>query len=85
MYVLSNFEARWHNHFCRGKAIIIKHSECVSVASVIRHAMHIHRVILLTFACLGLPYFPKYLTKRFSEKKIIENTMCVSILSTVFV
>ena len=69
-YVLSNFEARWHNHFCRGKAIIIKYYECVSVALVIQHAMRMHRVILSSVACLGLPYFPKYLiNKTIFEKK----------------
>ena len=31
----SNNETPWHNHFCRGKAISIPYSECVSVALVI--------------------------------------------------
>jgi hypothetical protein len=35
MYVWRNIEARSRKHFCRGKAIIIKYDEYVSVALVV--------------------------------------------------
>jgi len=78
MYVLSNSEARWRNHFCRGKAIIIKYYECVSVALFIQHAMRMRCVILSTVACLGLPHFPKYLINKtiFGKKKLLKIQLC---------
>ena len=42
---------------CRGKAMSITYSECVSVASVIQHAMRMRRIILPSVACLPLPIF----------------------------
>jgi hypothetical protein len=50
-------EARSHNYFCRGKAISITYSECVSVALVIQHAKRMRRIILSSVACLALPDF----------------------------
>jgi hypothetical protein len=55
MHVLSNFEARWRNHCCLGKKLIIKYYECLSVDLVTQHAMRMHRIILSTVACLDLP------------------------------
>jgi hypothetical protein len=42
-----NMVARSRNHFCRGKAIRITYSECVSVALVIQHAKRMHHVIFV--------------------------------------
>jgi hypothetical protein len=42
---------------CRGKAILITYSGCVSVALVTQYAMHMRRIILSSVACLALPYF----------------------------
>ena len=41
----SNTEARSRNYCCRGKAISITHSECVSVALVIQDAKRMRRII----------------------------------------
>jgi len=49
-----NVEARSRNHCCHAKARSITHSECVSVAFVIKHAKRIHYVILSSVACLAL-------------------------------
>jgi hypothetical protein len=46
MYVQRNIKARSRNHCCRGKAISITYSECVSVALVIQHARRMRRIIL---------------------------------------
>ena len=40
VHVNEKTEARSRNHCCRGKAGNITYSECVSVALVIQHAMH---------------------------------------------
>ena len=56
-----NIEVCLGNHCCRGKAVIIIYSECVSVALVIQHAKHMHRIILSSAACLAPWYF--YQTK----------------------
>ena len=46
MYVSRNIEARSRNQSFRWKAISIAHSECVSAALVIQHAMRMRRIIL---------------------------------------
>ena len=51
-----NTEARSRINCCRGKAIIIAYSECVSVALVIHHAKCMRRIILSSVASLALPY-----------------------------
>jgi hypothetical protein len=53
-----NIEVRLWNQCCRGKAKIVTHSECVSVALVIQHAMRMRRIVLSFVARLVLPYFP---------------------------
>jgi hypothetical protein len=52
-----NVEARWPNNCCRGKAVSITYSECVSEALVTQHAKRMHRVILSSVPCLSLPHF----------------------------
>jgi hypothetical protein len=46
MYVQRNIEARSRNHCCRGKAISITYSECVSVALAIQHAKRMRRIVI---------------------------------------
>ena len=44
-----NLEARSRNHCCCGKTISITHSECVSVALCIRHAMRMCHIVICGF------------------------------------
>ena len=46
MFVLRNVDARSCNHCCSGKAISITHSECVSVALGILHAMRMRQIAI---------------------------------------
>jgi hypothetical protein len=81
-----NIEVRSRNDCCRGKAISITYSECVSVALVIQHAKRMRRIILPSVACLALPYFSSLSHKRHDfREKIIEHKMCVLIFCTTFV
>jgi hypothetical protein len=50
-------EARSRNHFCCGNAIRITYCEFVSIAWVIQHAKRVLRILLLSVACLAVPYF----------------------------
>jgi hypothetical protein len=50
-----NIEARSRNSCCRGKAISITYSECVSVALDIQHAKRMRRIILSYVVCLARP------------------------------
>ena len=59
-----NIEARSSNHCCRGKAICVTYSECLSVALFIQHVKHMRRIILLSVACLAVPYFSTLSHKR---------------------
>jgi hypothetical protein len=58
MYVTRNSVARSRNQCCSGKVISITYSEFVSVALVIQLANAMHPIILLSVACLVLPFFP---------------------------
>jgi hypothetical protein len=50
MYVQTNTMARSRDHCCRGKAVIITYSVCVSVVLVMQHAKRMRRIILSAVA-----------------------------------
>jgi hypothetical protein len=72
-----NINARSRNHCCRGKAISITYSECVSVDGVIQHAKRMRRIILLSVACLAVPYFSTLSHKWHDFRKNLLNIKCV--------
>jgi hypothetical protein len=50
-------ETRSRNQCCLRKAASITYSERLSVALGIQHAMRMRLIILLSVACLAVPYF----------------------------
>jgi hypothetical protein len=70
-------EARSRNRCCRGKAISITYSECVSVALVIQHAKRMRSIILSSVACLALLYVSTLSHKRHDFRKKLLNIKCV--------
>ena len=74
---------RSRNHCCRGKAGNIAYSECVSVALVIQHVMHVRCIILTSVDCLAVTYFSILSHKRhdFRENKLLNIKMNVLIFT----
>ena len=63
----------------------ITNSGCTSVALGILHAKRIRRIILLSEACLTVPYFSTLSRKRQVLKKpAFEYKICGLIFSTIF-
>ena len=68
------------------KAICFTYSACVSIASVIQHAMCKHHITSSSAACLALPYFSTiYDNQEDFQNEVTENKMCVLIFSNTFV
>ena len=80
---MTHVEARSLNHCCRGKAVIITYSECVSVALVIQHAMRMHHSVICGLS--GSTVFSPHYLVNGRIKKIIKHKMFVVILSTTSV
>jgi hypothetical protein len=81
MYVKRNPEVQWKS----SKYYTTRVCVCVCVFFGIQHAMRISR-ILSSVACPPLQYFSQLSHKRQDfRRKVIENKMCVLILSTTFV
>ena len=78
MYIERDNEARSCSHFCNGKAVSIKYSECVSIALVIQHAVRMPNIILSSVPCAALPYFSALFHKR---RKIFENMKLLNMIS----
>jgi hypothetical protein len=78
MYVECNIEARSRDHYCRGKAITITHSECVFVVLAIRHGKRMRHITLSSVACPTLPYFATLFHKRHDFWRNVLNIKCVS-------
>jgi len=64
-----------------GKALSIRKSECVYVALGIQHYKRIRLIILLSVACLTVPYFSNLQTIRFLGEKLLKPkyVFCVSL------
>ena len=87
-YVLQrNIEALSLNHICRGKAVNITYSECVSVALGVQHVMGMRHIMLSSVVGPARPHFAALSHKRhdFRGKKGIEHKIRVVIYSTTFV
>jgi hypothetical protein len=85
MYVQRKIEVPSGDHFCRGKAMIVTQSECVSLASVIQHTKGMHRIIWSFVTCLAVPYFSTLSHKGHDFwKNVFERTILVLIVSTIF-
>ena len=70
-------EVRSRSHCCRGKAITIIHSECVSLALIINHVKNMRLVRPLYVVCLPLPHFYTLFKKRLDILKKLLNIKCV--------
>ena len=68
------------------KAKSIRNSKCVSVALDIQHAIHMSRIIFVSVASVGVPYFSTLSHKRHGFRKaVMEYKMRILILSKTFV
>jgi len=74
-----------HNHCCCGQAVSVTYSECVSVASVIQHAKHMHHVILSSVASLALHFSTLSHKQHDFQKEVIEHKVRVLSFATSFV
>ena len=71
-----NIEPCLNNQCWSGKAT----SKSVSVVLVIQHVKHMQHIMLLSEACLVLPYFIHYLTNGTIFGKMLLNIICVFLL-----
>ena len=68
-----NIKTRSRNFCCRGIAIGITYSECVSVALCIQHTQCMRRILLSPVDCLLYHIFPHYHIKGMKFLKILFN------------
>ena len=80
-----NNEPRLSNYCCRGKAIVIIYSECLSVALGIQHAKRMRRILFPPVLVEHYHILPHCLINDTIFGKITEHKMCVLILSRAFI
>ena len=83
-----NVGARSRYHYCRGKALSITYSECVSVSLVIQHTKRMRLIVLLSVSCTAVPYFSHYLINRTTFQgggDVLQHKTCVLIFSATVV
>ena len=86
IYVLHNLEAHSRYLPCRGKAINITYSECVSVALVIQHTLPMRGIVLSSVDCRCIIFFHAVsYTHDFRGGGVTKNKMFVLIFSPTFV
>jgi len=73
-------EARSCNSYCRGKAISVTYSECVSVALVIQGAKCMRPIILPSVGCLTVPYSFTLFHKTVRFPEVIEHKIVLKFL-----
>jgi hypothetical protein len=79
-------QRKWVVSYRRFGTIYRSHLEGSSSPRRMQHAKRMRRVILLSVACLSLPFFPYYLKNgTIFGKKVTEHKMCVLIFSTTSV
>jgi hypothetical protein len=77
----SNTEALSRNHCRRGKTIIAKYSECVSVSLLMQHAKRIRHILLSPVTYLAVQYFPTLSPKGHDFRgNFIEGKICFDVL-----
>ena len=75
-----------NNKFCLGKAIIVTHSECVSVALVIQHVTRMRLIVICGLRATLYHIFLHYpINDMIFDIKIIEqNNLCFLIFYIIF-
>ena len=77
-----NIQARLCYHSCRGKAISITFSKCVSLLFVIQHSVHKRLIIYSSVDCLLYHIFPHYVINgMIYRRKGTQQKMCTLIFS----
>ena len=81
VHINVTFEVRSQKHCCHGKAISITYCECVFVALVIQHAMHVHHIVIC-ITCLALHHFYTLCHKQhnFRGGELLNGKLCFDFL-----
>jgi hypothetical protein len=84
MYLKHNIAVCSFNHYFSGKARSIAYYECVFIALVMQHAMHMRHIFI---CCLPGSKIFFHITHKLYDirEKVSDNKMCVVIFSATFV
>jgi hypothetical protein len=73
------------NHDCRGKAMFLTYSECVTEALFIPYAMRMHHIMLFPVACPTVPNVCTLSHKQHDFRESLFKLIRFLIFSTTFV